>query len=127
MTRYEEIEKALKWVAGQENLFFAECSQAEEIIARARAALALPEDSKTVNAELYGLAVELADSAARSDIECLCDFNEEAVCTWYFLNGSGQEYAEDISRAARYISLREASGEPMPYKVVREGDRVRFE
>lgn len=91
------------------------------------AAIALPEDGKVVNAELYGLAVELADSAARSDIECLCDFGEEAVGVWYFLTGHGPEFAKDITRAARYLSLREQYGEPMPYKVVREGDRVRFE
>jgi hypothetical protein len=31
--------EALQWIAGQSDLFFAECSQAEEITDRARAAL----------------------------------------------------------------------------------------
>lgn len=82
---------------------------------------------KLIDSELYDLAIALADSAARSDIECLCDFGEEAVGVWYFLTGHGPEFGKDISRAARYLELREQSGDPLPYKVVRDGDKVRFE
>lgn len=34
----------LSWIAGQQNLFFAECSQAEEIVARCKEALS-PNDA----------------------------------------------------------------------------------
>lgn len=102
------------------------CDCREANFAKLEAALALPEDSKTVNAELYGLAVELADSAARSDIECLC-VRTGADRGAFRLVADDDEYAAEVARAVRYLAMREASGEPMPYKVVRDGDKVRFE
>lgn len=116
MTRYEAIEKALRACAEEmalaaNNGFMDD--DYHEATNSAQAALALPEDSKTVNAELYGLAVELADFRAKQFAEVSSDpiMRESKYC----------------KDALRYLSLREASGEPMPYKVVRDGDRVRFE
>lgn len=37
--RVERLEEAFKWIVSQENLMFMECTQAEELIARAKAAL----------------------------------------------------------------------------------------
>ena len=104
------------------------CDCREAKFAKLEADLALPEDSKTVNAELYDLAIALADSAARSDIECLCDVpNGKESYRWRLLSSVDDDDASTIAGALRYLSLREASGEPMPYKVVRDGDKVRFE
>lgn len=118
MTRYAEIEKALQNMMGMFDtptmrLQIKFSSWMEEACASGRAALALPEDGKTVNAELYGLAVKLADEQAREEI------------TQHFECDSGHYY--ECPKALRYLSLREASGEPMPYRVVRDGDKVRFE
>jgi len=82
------------------------CDCREEKFAKLEADLALPEDSKTVNAELYGLAMEFADEMV------------VVKSNWP---------RRPDSRALRYLELREASGEPMPYKVVRDGDKVRFD
>jgi len=38
-TCIEAHHQTVKWIASQQNLFFAECSQAEEIIARCKATL----------------------------------------------------------------------------------------
>ena len=50
VAREQELEKyrsTVAWIASQQNLFFAECSQAEEIIARCKECLgALPEAPK---------------------------------------------------------------------------------
>lgn len=75
--------------------------------------------------ELYELAIALADSAARSDIECMA----LQVDGWYepVAAYNNDEEIAGVATALRYISLREASGETMPYKVVRDGDKVRFE
>lgn len=81
-------------------------------------------NSKAVNAELYGLAVGLADSAARSDIECMCEARQIG---WRRLIPEREEYADEVTRAIRYLELRESSGDPMPYRVVRDSDKVRFE
>jgi len=86
------------------------------------------EDSKTVNAELYRLAIELCDRYMRSEIESLC---VNTGSTGFKLEARKPWYQDEVIEAVRYISLREASaqagGEPMPYKIIREGDRVRFE
>lgn len=79
---------------------------------------------KLIDTELYGLAIALADSAARSDIETMC------VMTWpkgNKIEAVCDEDAADVARAHRYLELREQSGEPLPYKVIRDGDKVRFE
>ena len=34
--RIAELEEVVAWIASQQNLFFAECSQAEEIIVRCK-------------------------------------------------------------------------------------------
>jgi len=34
--RIAELEEVITWIASQQNLFFAECSQAEEIVARCK-------------------------------------------------------------------------------------------
>lgn len=39
----KRLREALRWIAAQENLTFAECSVAEEIVCRARAALSQEE------------------------------------------------------------------------------------
>ena len=124
MTRYEAL-KALvqKWRDEIQPLEMSEVGSAlqggkqiqrNECADELEAALALPEDSKTVNAELYGLAVELADKLLR-------------IVPYDGLHGSLVFTKDDVKDAFRYLSLREASGDPLPYKVVREGDKVRFE
>jgi len=46
------LRETLAWIAGQQNLFFAECSQAEGIIARTKEALAPnAEDTATASME----------------------------------------------------------------------------
>lgn len=130
MTRYAEIEKALTRI----RLKFTSSNSipVERAVVLAsewnelEAALALPEDSKTVNAELYGLAVELADTYARDGVELCCDVSPDGQS--YLRNSypSGY-YGKRAEQALRYLSLREASGEPMPYRVVLDGDKVRFE
>jgi len=37
------MRETIEWIAGQSDLFFAECSQAEEIVRRCRATLNLPQ------------------------------------------------------------------------------------
>lgn len=80
---------------------------------------------KMIDSELYDLAVALADSAARSDIECIC------VRDWltggHELGSVDIRYSADLASALRYLELREASGDPLPYKIIRDGDKVRFE
>lgn len=39
ITEIRRLRAVLEWIAGQQNLFFAECSQAEEIVARCKEAL----------------------------------------------------------------------------------------
>ena len=81
---------------------------------------------KLIDSELYDLAIALADSAARSDIECMC-VRTGADRASYRLQAGRDDEADDVARAVRYLELREASGEPMPYKIIRDGDKVRFE
>lgn len=80
---------------------------------------------KIIDTELYDLAIALADSAARSDIECLC-VRTGADRRTYTTDAVRNADKPEVAMAARYLSLREASGEPMPYKVIRDGDKVRF-
>lgn len=80
---------------------------------------------KLIDSELYDLAVALADSAARSDIECICV--RDVPIAGYKLSAVGSEDSADLARAVRYLELREASGDPLPYKIIRDGDKVRFE
>jgi len=116
MTRYEAIEKALeaclwemKTVAGTLRMY----QEYHGCIDQAKDALALPEDSKTMNSGLYNAMRDMADAYAFRVIQDIWPVGAA-------LNAS------KIS-ASNYLELREASGEPMPYKVVREGDKVRFE
>lgn len=81
---------------------------------------------KLIDTELYDLAIALADSAARSDIECLC-VRTGADRMAYRLQAEDDAHMQDVAHAARYLELREISGEPMPYKVIRDGYKVRFE
>lgn len=37
--KYEDLLETVRWISGQTDLFFAECSQAEEIVSRCRQAL----------------------------------------------------------------------------------------
>ena len=120
MTRYEAIEKALqKLIADYESEIhdnydgtsFLSYRMAE--VHDAKDALALPEDSKTVNSGLYNAMRDMADAYAFRVIQDIWPVGAA-------LNAS------KIS-ASNYLSLREASGEPMPYKVLRDGDKVRFE
>lgn len=46
-----EVVEALRFIAGQENLTFAECTVAEEIVGRAKAALRLIEGDVVATAE----------------------------------------------------------------------------
>ena len=101
MTRNEAIEKALRNAIKRQGF-------SNDELCDARAALALPEGSKVVNAELYGLAIKFADPAVR------------LAAVW---PGTIRTKPELL----RYFELREQSGDPLPYKVVRDGDKVRFE
>ena len=116
MTRYEVLKSLVKkWRDTTQSDFltgdyrYGIGTAANEL----EAALALPEDSKTVNAELYELAIALADFRANQFAKVSSDqiMRESKSC----------------KDALRYLSLREASGEPMPYKVIRDGDKVRFD
>ncbi len=126
MTRYEVLKSLVKkWRDTTQSDFltgdyrYGIGTAANEL----EAALALPEDSKTVNAELYGLAIELCDRYMRSEIESLC---VNTGSTGFKLEARKPWYQDEVNEAVRYISLREASGDPMPYKVIRDGDKVRF-
>lgn len=114
MTRYEAIEKALRQWAELEDCgcVTAEC-EGTCLPALSRAALALPEESKTVNSGLYNAMRDMADAYAFRVIQDIWPVGAA-------LNAS------KIS-ASNYLELREASGDPMPYKVVRDGDKVRFD
>ena len=113
MTRYEALKALVQKWRNDECGLQDEWGRAKiECAEQLEAALALPEDSKVVNAELYGLAVELADWTAKHRLE---------------LAGLNQPLYRIERNSLRYLELREASGEPMPYKVVRDGDKVRFE
>lgn len=127
MTRYAEIEKVLRQWAELEDCgcVTAEC-EGTCLPALSRAAIALPEDGKVVNAELYGLAVKFADLYAKNEIRTLGTWSGE---NWRLVKPffDCKEFNDRLKIAFNYLELREASGEPMPYKVVRDGDKVRFD
>ena len=51
ISEIRRLRQTLTWIAGQQNLFFAECSQAEEIIVRCKEALGSYYDSPAIAAE----------------------------------------------------------------------------
>ena len=118
MTRYEAIERSLRQAIDWRGF-------SNEELNNARAAIALPEDGKTVNAELYGLAVKLSDMAAFSVITAHCPY--WGLDGTYGAHATYPEAVKSVQEALRYLELRAASGDPMPYKDVRDGDKVRFE
>ena len=129
MTRYEAIEKALRGLFAVTSACLPDAMlkdyETALVDARysAQAALALPEDSKTVNAELYDLAISLMDLVARNRIVGLAARDGLSFLPYSHY----EEHTQAVLDAQKYLSLREASGDPMPYKVVRDGDKVRFE
>ena len=69
--------------------------------------------------ELSELALELADEAARADLECCCRQTRSGPHDWYDPRqiSSWSEHDEWlVNRALRYLQLR---GEPAAYRVVR--------
>lgn len=119
MTRYEAIEQRIarnkKWAArfGPESpIVVNEINPITELLEYCLRALALPEDGKVVNAEDDGWSK--LDKPAR------------VGNTTFAPRVSSRLVVECAQRAYEY-KLREASGDPMPYRVVRDGDKVRFE
>lgn len=78
---------------------------------------------KMVDTELYDLAIALADQKAKEELPfwLRCDDG------FYLVDEYTIKHNDFIKAAHRYLELREASGEPMPYKIVRDGNKVRFE
>lgn len=123
MTRYTEIEKALH---NMMEILPKDGYTREDVlqIDKARAALALPEDSKVVNAERWYLC-SLNDGLFITNTQpspCGTDIPADwgISCGNFAINISEMplELAQEIVGAH--------NGEPMPYKVVRDGDKVRF-
>ena len=120
MTRYAELKAlAQKWRNLAKQIYkpqkvdtYDEARRLDDCADELEAALALPEDSKTVNAEDDGWP-KLGKPARVGN-------------TTFAPRVSSRLVVECAQRAYEY-KLREASGEPMPYKVVRDGDKVRFE
>lgn len=61
--------------------------------------------------ETLRLATEIADEAARCDIECHCNYERMGELTWYDTRSAaelhGPEYADGIATALRYLRLRD--------------------
>lgn len=135
MTRYAELGALVqKWRSlGNANTYTEfHSGQASSWLRCAdelEAALAILENSKVVNSELYGLAIPLADHRAARVFFEICPIVYENGKWWYDVDRLSKDSLIRLNfmPALRYLELREASGEPMPYKVVRDGDKVRFE
>ena len=67
------------------------------------------------NYERKELAFEIADSAARSDVECYSTVIEIDDVRWYDLTKIALEERTFIENALRYMQLR---GEALPYRVI---------
>ena len=86
-----------------------------------KACAALPDsDTAAQQAMLTGydvvcLAFEIADSAARSDVECYSGVVEIGDVRWYDLAKISLEERTFIENALRYMLLR---GEALPYRVI---------
>jgi len=75
----EHLRDALEWIAAQENLTFAECSLAEEIISRAKSTLARVADPSgpTAGDQLLAAVEKFVTHAERCDVDACaeCDVN----------------------------------------------------
>lgn len=85
----------------------------------------MDESTTTQVFDMVDLAFELADEMARADVEGYCAGRVAKGVRW--LDTKEAHSAADraiVSRAMRYIELR---GAALPYKLLRDGNLVRFE
>jgi len=81
---------------------------------------------KTVSPEVVALALKIADSVSRSDIECYCLMTKNRRIWWYDTAVAEPEDAEFVAEAVRYLDLRgllvhhEADGKLVRFK--KEGE-----
>lgn len=67
------------------------------------------------SSEVVAMAVEIADSCARSDIECHGHHVQIGDTAWYDLQGLDDDLREVVEFGLRYMAAR---GDALPYRVV---------
>ena len=65
--------------------------------------------------ETVGLAIEIADISARTDIECICVVVVKDRTRFYDIAKDDEEDRTFIATALRYMALR---GDALPYRVL---------
>lgn len=68
-----------------------------------------PIDAPLTRAELYAMAVDIADHACRSDIEIYCHGERAGTYTWYDTDAvmpNDPELHDAVKQAVRYLSAR---------------------
>lgn len=70
----------------------------------------------TASANVIQMALQIADGAARADIESFCSWSNARTRRWYNTNDCDLDSGEDVALAARYLEARGAlerkKGEP---------------